>query len=373
MPAVHESASAPASARPPSAPTSAVPDRRPARARLPWGTTITGAFVVTLLRPASWALGLLGFLAGGGVALVAWPIVVLPTPTGLQNALGGPVSSLVFGAASAQLVLLIAGLVGGAFLLVAAGTLVGAWAERHGIALALDAATDDGLDLPSVDLDGAPGAGRILVVRLLALAPVLVAAGLAWRPLYDAAYHELTLPSDLVTPLPVRVLGAVPWPVLGVLGTWLFADAAAAVGVRRLVLERQPVLRAWLLGWADLVRRPHRVVGTALVGVALLVLLTAPAMVAADIGWARVREILGGGRDPLLVAAAVALWVAIWLGGLVLAGVGAAVRAAAWTLELPRVRPAGEAPSVEVDPDVAEGAAAGGSSAGLPGVGPSPS
>jgi hypothetical protein len=33
--------------------------------------------------------------------------------------------------------------------------------------------------------------------------------------------------------------------------------------------------------------------------------------------------------------AATLVWVAIWLGGLVLAGVGTAVRAAAWTLEVP--------------------------------------
>jgi hypothetical protein len=329
----------------------AVPGPRGA-ARLAWGTTITGAFVVTLLRPVSWALGLLGFLAGGGVALVAWPIVVLPTPTGLQNALGGPVSSLVFGAPSTGLVLLIAGIVVGVFVVVAGGTLAGAWAERQGIVLALEGAADDGLELPVADLDGAPGAGRIAVVRLLALAPVIVAAALAWRPLYDAAYRELTLPLDLAAPLPVRVLRAAPLPVLGVIVTWLLSDAAAAVGVRRLVLERRPVLGAWLLGWVDLVRRPHRVLPTALVGVALLAALVAPAMVAAGIGWGRVREILAGGREPWLIAAAVAVWVAIWLGGLVLAGVGSAVRAAAFTLELPRTlpEPAGAAPDAEAAP-----------------------
>jgi hypothetical protein len=63
--------------------------------------------------------------------------------------------------------------------------------------------------------------------------------------------------------------------------------------------------------------------------------LVAPSMLAAAIGWDRVRGILADGRDPLLVVAAVLVWVAIWLGGLVLAGVGAAVRSAAWTLELP--------------------------------------
>jgi hypothetical protein len=181
---------------------------------------------------------------------------------------------------------------------------------------------------------GAPGAGRIAIVRLLALAPVGVAAALAWQPLYDVTYHELILPRDLATPLPVRVLGQVPWVLIGVAVTWLLSDAAAAVAVRRLVLERRPVLVAWLLGWADLVRRPQRLIPTALLGSGLLLLLVAPAMVAAGVGWARVRDILLGGREPIVMVGAILVWVAIWLGGLVLAGVGAAVRAAAWTLEM---------------------------------------
>ena len=119
---------------------------------------------------------------------------------------------------------------------------------------------------------------------------------------------------------------------------WLLSDAAAAVGVRRLVLDRQPVLAAWLTGWVDLVRRPQRIIPTALVGVAVLVLLVGPALAAAAVGWLRVRDILVGGRDPVVVIGAVAIWVAIWLGGLVLAGVGAAFRAATWTLEVPMLR-----------------------------------
>jgi hypothetical protein len=321
----------------------AAPDPSPStaggtRARLPWGTVITGAFVVTLLRPVSWVLGLAGFLAGGGIVLVAWPILVLPTPTGLQNALGGPVSSLVFGDPSPTLVALIVGGVVALLLLVLAGTLAGAWAERQGIAVALEAAMDDGLGLPAADLDGAPGAGRVAVVRLLGLAPAVIVAALAWRPFYDATYRQLVLPQDLVTPLPLRILGDVPWLVVAVAGTWLLSDAAAAVGVRRLVLDREPVLAAWVMGWGDLVRRPGRIIPTALVGMAVLVLLVGPAMVAAAVGWLRVRDMLVGGRDPVIVVGAVAIWVAIWLGGLVLAGVGAAVRAATWTLEMPQRR-----------------------------------
>ncbi len=315
------------------------------RSRLGLGTVLMGSFVVTLLRPASWALGVLGFLAGGGIVLVAWPIIVLPTLTGLQNLLAVPVVSLVFGSVSQQLLLEITGLIVGVAVLLVVGVLLGAWAERQAIALVLDAAPDDGLDRPLADLDGAPGAGRIAVVRLLALAPVALAAALAWQPVYDAVYHELILPTDLAVPLPVRVVGEVPWAVLGIALAWLLSDAAAAVGVRRLVLERRPVLVAWLLGWADLVRRPLRVVPTALFGVAAVALPLVPALLAAGIGWDRLREILAADGGAPLVVMATLVWVAIWLGGLVLAGVGSAVRAAAWTLEVPAVVPDAGVPS----------------------------
>ena len=125
--------------------------------------------------------------------------------------------------------------------------------------------------------------------------------------------------------------------MIAVVVVWLLSDAAAAVGVRRLVLDRRPVLAAWLLGWGELVRRPQRSsprrswagVPRAAAG---------PALAASAVGWPRVRDILVDGRDPVVVAGAVAIWVAIWLGGLVLAGVGAAFRAAAWTLEVPLPR-----------------------------------
>jgi hypothetical protein len=304
-------------------------------ARLGWGTVATGAFAITLLRPASWALGLLGFLAGGGILLVAWPILVLPTPTGLQNLLAGPISSLVFGTLSPTLVLLAVGGVAGSVVLVVAGTVLGAWAERQGIEIALEAAADDGLRAQPPTLDGAPGAWRVAAVRLLALVPVLVVVGFASGPVYEATYHELVLPRELVTPLPLRVLGQVPWQILLLAGAWLASDSAAALGVRHLVLERRPVVRAWVLGWRDLVRRPHRVLATALLGTGVLVALLGPSIAAAAIGWGRVREILEAGRDPLTVVGATLIWVAIWLGGLVLAGVGASVRGAAWTLEVP--------------------------------------
>ena len=90
----------------------------------------------------------------------------------------------------------------------------GAWAERHLIGLQLEAAGDEGL-LDPPDIDGAPGALRVAVVRAFALLPVVAVFIVAWQPLYDAAYHELVLPDELATPLGLRVLGDVPWVVAG--------------------------------------------------------------------------------------------------------------------------------------------------------------
>jgi len=304
-----------------------------ARGRVGWRSAMSGAFVVTLVRPASWALGLAGFLAGGGIVIVTWPIVVLPTPTGLQNALGAPVSSLVFGSPSAELLGLVAAGILVVLAVLAGALLTGAWAERQGIEIAVAAAVDEGLIAASPDLRGAPGTGRVALIRLLSLVPVAVALALAWQPIYDVTYHELILPDDLVTPLPIRVIGAVPWLLAGVLATWLVSDTAAAEGVRRLVLERRSVPVAWAMGWLDLVRRPLRVFGAATLGLAALLLLTGPSLLAAAFGWQRVRDLIGSGREPVVVLAAVLVWVAIWLGGLALAGVGAAFRSNAMTME----------------------------------------
>ena len=326
----------------------AIPGAGVGSARLALRSVVTGAVVVTLVRPVAWLLGLLGFLAGGGLALVAWPILVLPTPTGLQNALGGPVSTLVFGAPSARLFALIVEATGATLVLLVAGVLVGAWAERQGIAITLEAAAEEGLDEAGVAVPagrGVPGTGRVAALRFLSLAPVAVAAGLAWSTVYDATYRELILPDDLVTPLPIRVVEDVPWLLVGIAVVWLLSDAAASVGVRRLVLERRPVVLAWLLGWADLVRRPARVLPTALFGVAILAVALVPALFAAGIGWERIRDLLATDAEPWFAVIAIALWVAVWLAGLVLAGVAAAIRAAAWTLELPRRAAADVTPS----------------------------
>jgi len=294
---------------------------------------MAAAIAVTLARPATWVVALAGLLAGGGVIVLAWPILVLPTPSGLQNLLGAPVSTLAFGNPSRELVTFLAATSVAAAALLVAGLVAGAWAERRGIALVLDGAADDGCAARAPALDSAPGVLRVAVLRALALVPPLVVFALAWPTLYSVTYHELILPDDLVTPLPLRVLAQVPLLLAAIGIAWLLADAAAAVGVRRLVVERRRVAAAWALGWADLARRPHRIIAAALLGDLALIATTGPALVAAALAWARVREALETAADSPIGIAVAALWVAIWLGAVVLAGVGAAIRAAAFTLE----------------------------------------
>ncbi len=296
-----------------------------------WRATIGGSVAVTLLRPVTWALGLAGFLAGGGILLVGLPVAVLPTPSGLQNALGGPVSTLVVGTPSAALIALIVGALIAAISAVIAGVVIGAWAEREGALEVIAAARDEGL-AGGPALPPPPSVARVAMVRFLSLIPLAIAAGLAWRPLYDATYQELILPTHLATPLPLRVMRAVPLPLLMVGIVWLVSDAAAALGVRWLILERRRAIVAWLHGWLELGRRPLLTLGIAVLGIGVLIVVIGPAMLAAVTAWGHVRTMLLGATDAVDGIVMVAAWVAIWLAALVLAGLAAALRAAAWTI-----------------------------------------
>ncbi len=295
-----------------------------------WGGALVAALVVVLTRPVTWVLGLAGFLARGGIVLLALPVTVLPTPSGVQNALGGPVSSVLFGAPSAGLLLLVGVLAAGGVLLLVAGTLAGAWAERAGICIALEAAADEALLEGAVPVPRA-GMARIAVVRLLGLVPVAVLLLLSLPTIYAVGYRELILPEELRTPLLARILVAAPGTFAALAVAWFAGDAAASAAVRRLVFEPVAVPAAWLLGWWDLVRWAPRMVATGVLGLAFFGALVAPGALAAVLGWARVRETFMEGRDPVAMVLAVVLWVAAWLGALVLAGLASALRNAAWT------------------------------------------
>jgi hypothetical protein len=306
--------------------------------RLSWRTAVKAAVLVTLARPATWVVALAGFLAGGGAILLAWPILVLPTLSGIQNLLGAPVSTLAFGNPSSELIRMIVTLSVTATVLFAAGLLVGAWAEKRGVELVAEGGAEVGYTAPAAPRGDARAVLSVALIRLLGLLPPLVVGILVWSSFYTVTYNELTLPETLATPLPVRIIGQLPFQVALLIAAWVVGDAAASVGVRRLVLERRGVLAAWGLGWSDLLRRPHRILPVAVLGDVVVVIAAGPALVAAAIGWTRVRETLELAANSPVGVIVVAAWVAIWLGALALAGVGAAVRSALFTMESARRR-----------------------------------
>lgn len=325
-------------------------DRGRRAERMPWGSVLLGALVVAFVRPAAWPVALAGFLGRGGVLLMLLPVLVIPTPTGIANAVGGPVSSFLFGSPSPALLTMLAAVIAGAIALVVAGAVVAGWSERSGILQSLRVAADEGFVPPRhAQLAGGGSLASLAALRLLGLVPPLVALLLSAPVLYDAFYRELVLPDELRSPLAIRVLRDVPGTVLAVAATWLVADAATSLAIRRHVLERRGLVASWAAGWVGLVRRPVRVVGTALATVALTIGLVGPGLVAGAFAWIRARDVLREDRDALAIVLSVLLFVALWLGALVLAGVGAAFRGAAWTFEVVRVGDAGRSPQTPAD------------------------
>ena len=320
-------------------------DRGRRAERMPWGSVLLGALVVAFVRPAAWPIALAGFLGRGGVLLMLLPVLVIPTPTGIANAVGGPVSSFLFGSPSPALLAMLAAIAAGTLLLVVAGAVVAGWSERNGIVQALRVAADEGF-VPAghARVRGGGSLASLAGLRLLGLVPPLAALLLSGPVLYDAFYRELVLPDELRSPLALRILRDVPGTVLAVAAAWLVADAATSLAIRRQVLERRGLVAAWVAGWLGLMRRPIRVVGTALATVALSIGLVGPALVAGAFAWIRARDLLREDRDALAIVLAVLLFVALWLGALVLAGVAAAFRGAAWTFDVVRVGAPGPPP-----------------------------
>ena len=161
---------------------------------------LPGAIVVTLVRPLSWLLGLAGFLAGGGMLLMAAPVVVLPTPTGIQNALGAPLSTLVFGTPSTAMVLRDRGGRGRRSRAPARRPARGRLGRAPPDRAPAGRGRRRGPARDAPRSTGRPGPWRRHRAGAVLL-PVIAVGIVAWQPVYDATYRELVLPIDLVTPL----------------------------------------------------------------------------------------------------------------------------------------------------------------------------
>jgi len=319
---------------------------QPGHASNGWLAGVRAATVLVFDHPATWALGLAGFLARGGILLLLIPIVPLPSPVGLANVVG-PTAATPSGPSPDAAGMLA---VGGAVLL---GCLV--------LGNAVGAMSDVLLTRTFVAGNGRPGQlgpallGRLVAVRLAALFPLALALAVAAGPIVVATYRQLISPYDLAVPLVSRVVTEVSPLIALIVGAWLLGEIVAGLAVRYIVLRNDSGIAAIGHALGHLVRRPGTSLATTVGGLAGLVLAIGPPMVAASAVWSLLEASfvpnLGQGGDAGRIAFLGLCLVAIWTGGLFLCGVASAWRGLLWTAEVARP----DAKRRDAYPDVRQG------------------
>jgi hypothetical protein len=316
------------------------------------GATLVTSLLATLAHPATWMLALAGFLVRGGIVVFLIPIFVLPTPVGLANLTGPTVVGFVFGGLSVGLLALILFSVFIVIAWIVLGGFLAATLEIEGIHIvaadedvvagappaddATAAAWRDAVAAAPEDaFDPTRQALRILAARMAMLFPLLVAVIWAAGRIVTVTYAELTLPSDVTIPIAWRIVAAVPDAIIVVLVVWLIGEIVGGMAARRIALEGASIGSGLADAVTQAVRHPIRTLGLFGLPAVVMLLVVVPAGAAASVGWAGLRSAL---VDRNLVAAALMLivFIALWAGGLALAGVVAAWRQAAWTVDAVR-------------------------------------
>lgn len=304
-----------------------------------WLAGVAASALVVLARPDLIVIALGGFLARGGIVLVAFPIIVLPTPAGLANVFAPFVVQVYFGSVSIAALLLGAAVFLGLLIWLFAGGLVGAACDVALIGAV--AREEELLGTTSIDRDRAASGSRTIikasVVRLVAHVPVFVVIALSALRIYQATYSELTSPFEVVTPLIVRILTDVPDAIAALVLTWILGEAAGGLAVRYLVLSGRSTAGALARGWWHLIRHPISSLGTLVAMDAVVLAAAVAAYATATVGWGLVEATTLGPGDSLLAIGAVVALIAAWLAGLVVIGIVVAWRGVAWTAEFLRL------------------------------------
>jgi hypothetical protein len=281
--------------------------------------------------PGLWPIALAGFLVRGGIVLFVLPVVVLPSVVGLGT-LVGP-ASLTPNGPTTGLLIRIALVVGFAVAALIGGTIVGAAAEVA-MVQAVQPGPDRSADGP-VEADQRSLVGQVAVVRLVSLVPVAIALAIGLPRLGQITYLELTSPTDLVTPIALRVAAQVPEVVAMIVLAWLASETWAGLAIRLVVLRGTSVISGLLGAFGLLVRRPVQILAVVLVSLVVAVAILGLVLVVLAWSWGLARATLlgsGGSAGISLMIATTLLFVACWTIGLGLAGGLATWRSVALTL-----------------------------------------
>lgn len=304
------------------------------------GAILVASLLAALAQPSAWLLALATFLLRGGIVLVVAPILVLPSAVGLSNVFAPMATSLVFGGPSTELVVLALAVVLLALTwLIVGGLLSGATETWLITAIRPD---DVGLAGEAWRPDDAPArraAPRILAVRVVGHLPTVLALAGGTIRIVQVAYGELTLPTEVSTPLVFRVLLGAPEAVAAIVIAWAFGEVVGVVAARRIVIGEESAPTAVVRAVGSVLRRPVRsVVLFGLPGLALLAVLVASGATASS-AWHVLQAALSFSGDPLEIGFDLLVFLVLWVGGLVVTAVVCTWRATAWTLVARLERP----------------------------------
>jgi len=328
---------------------------------------IATALELVLVEPGSWVVALAGFLARGGVLLFVLLVVELPSPitvtlifgvdavTGTGQPTERLVVAIVTGVVAAGVTLL-------AMLMAAAWTDVVAYSRaRPAIQPERPFATPPERPFATPPERGMLASlGDVLGVawlQSLGLIPALVAFALAAPIVGQVAVGELLLPSSSEVPYLLRVIAGAQLPLVRAVVVLALVELVVTVATRRYLGagSARSVVRAFGSALATIVRRPLSIAGAWTVGWIVLVGAAGAGVWAVSLAWGEVRSafldrslalpFLPGGceaaacSDPealalstLGAAAAVALFVAVWIAALAAVGVASAFRSSLWAL-----------------------------------------
>jgi hypothetical protein len=296
------------------------------------GVALGAALLAVLATPATWVLALVAFLLRGGWLIVLLPIVTVPSAVGVGNVVGPTLTRLVLGDPAGGVAL-----GAGALLVVALWLGVAGWiaaaAEAETIRLIVaDEEVGGAGELPA----GRRVAGRILVARLVAALPLLLAIAAGGVRVALVAYRELTVPSGTGIPLVTRVAAGAADALALILVAWLAGEVIGALAARHIGLRDRSVLGALADGLVDTVRHPLSTLLGSVLPLATLILVIVPTAFATGAAWGALRTALTDAAAPVLALGLVLLFVVLWLGGLVLIGLVSAWRGAVWTVLVAR-------------------------------------
>ncbi len=327
-----------------------------------WREAMRAAVAAVRERPALIGVGLLGFLARGGLVAFLLPIVVLPTPTGISNFIGG--TALTGAGASDPLIRLIAAGIALVVAIVLAGVVLGAVADvllaraalAFGLAQAGGSVTAEGRDAAereaAATIRVSPSlVGQLVAVRLIALIPVALAVAWGTARLVAAGYHQLILPDDLTVPLALRILLEALDAAVVVIVVWLAAELVGGVAVRDVILGRRSAPAAIVAAIAGLVRRPVTSVATYVLGLMALALVAGPTLLGAAVLWGRLQAMLSDDVHVLVALPVTFVFVVVWGGGLALTGAVTAWRSVFGSLDVLRAQGEPSGRDVELSRD----------------------